>query len=195
MNHFPAKKDEITEKLKACSNGNLEALNDLIPLVYEELKQQARFYLKYERQNHTLQTTALVHEAYLRLIDQHSVDWRNRAHFFAIAATAMRRVLINYAVEQSRKKRGGKHHNLPLEEALLIFDNGRDISLVALDEALNTLADLDEQQSRIVELRFFGGLTIEETAEVLQISTTTVKREWNMAKSWLYCELNNEASE
>jgi RNA polymerase sigma-70 factor (ECF subfamily) len=183
------KRGEITEMLKACSGGNREAMDRLVPLVYEELHRQAHRYLNRERQNHTLQTTALVHEAYLRLIEQRLVDWQNRAHFFGLAANMMRRILVNYANHAHRLKRGGADENLPLEEALCVASPDRDVDLLALDKALNELAELDERQAQIVELRYFSGLSIEETAEVLQISPATVKRDWSMAKAWLRSEL------
>ncbi len=181
---------EITEALKACSDGNREAMDKLVPLVYEELNRQAHRYLSHERKHHTLQTTALVHEAYLRLIEQQQVNWQNRAHFFGLAANMMRRILVNYAVNRNRLKRGGADENLPLEEALSVAGEERDVNLLALDEALTRLEEIDEQQSRIVELKFFSGLSIEETAEVLSISPATVKRDWNMAKTWLRAELS-----
>lgn len=183
---------EITEMLKACSGGNREAMDKLVPFVYQELHRQAHRYLNRERSNHTLQTTALVHEAYLRLIEYNSIDWQNRAHFFGMAANMMRRILVNYAVSQNRLKRGGSEENLPLEEALTVATTDRDIDLLALDKALNELELLDERQAQIVELRYFSGLNIEETAEVLQISPATVKRDWNMAKAWLRSELGDK---
>lgn len=180
---------EITEMLKACSGGNREAMDRLVPLVYQELHRQAHRYLSHERSNHTLQTTALVHEAYLRLIEQRFVDWQNRAHFFGMAANMMRRILVNYANQAHRLKRGGADENLPLEEALCVASEEQDVDLLALDRALNELARLDERQANIVELRYFSGLSIEETAEVLDISPATVKRDWSMAKAWLRSEL------
>lgn len=184
------KPGEITEMLKACSGGNREAMDRLVPLVYKELHRQAHLYLSRERKNHTLQTTALVHEAYLRLIEQRFVDWQNRAHFFGLAANMMRRILVNYAVHRHRQKRGGPDENLPLEEAFYVASPDRDVDLLALDEALNELAKLDERQAQIVELRYFSGLSIEETAEVLGISPTTVNRDWSMAKAWLRSQLD-----
>ncbi|MBX7171673.1 MAG: sigma-70 family RNA polymerase sigma factor [Pyrinomonadaceae bacterium] len=186
------RRGEITEMLKACSGGNREAMNKLVPFVYQELHRQAHRYLNRERSNHTLQTTALVHEAYLRLIEYHSIDWQNRAHFFGMAANMMRRILVNYAVSQNRLKRGGSGEHLPLEEALTVATTDRDIDLLSLDKALNELEMLDERQAQIVELRYFSGLNIEETAEVLQISPATVKRDWNMAKAWLRSELGDK---
>jgi RNA polymerase sigma-70 factor, ECF subfamily len=184
-----SERGEITEMLVACGGGNREAMDKLMPLVYKELQNQAHRYLNRERQNHTLQTTALVHEAYLRLIDQRFVDWQNRAHFFGMAANMMRRILVNHANHLHRQKRGGAEENLPLEEALNVAVKDRDVNLLELDKALNGLAELDERQAQIVELRYFSGLSIEETAEVLHISPATVKRDWNMAKSWLRTEL------
>ncbi|CAN5210469.1 sigma-70 family RNA polymerase sigma factor [soil metagenome] len=192
MEEVSSKRGEITEMLKACSGGNREAMDNLVPLVYEELRRQAHRYIKRERSNHTLQTTALVHEAYLRLIEQHFVDWQSRAHFFGMAANMMRRILVNYAVNRHRDKRGGADENLPLEEGLQVAAEERDVNLLALDKALNELAELDERQARIVELRYFSGLNIEETAEVLNISPATVKRDWTMAKAWLRSELSGE---
>lgn len=183
---------EITEMLKASSGGNREAMDKLIPLVYNELHLQAHLYLNRERSNHTLQTTALVHEAYLRLIEQRFVNWQNRAHFFGMAANMMRRILVNYAVNRHREKRGGSEENVPLEEALAVAANDRDVDLLALDKALNDLSELDERQAQIVELRYFSGLSIEETAEVLSVSPATVKRDWNMAKAFLRSELSGE---
>lgn len=190
MNEDVSNRGEITEMLNACRGGDRQAMDKLIPLVYEELRRQAHRYLRHERPNHTLQTTALVHEAYLRLIEQREVEWQNRAHFFGLSANMMRRILVNYAVSQNRLKRGGKDENLPLEEAMCVAVEERDVDLLALDSALNELAALDERQARIVELRYFGDLTIEETAEVLNISPATVKRDWNMAKAWLRAELS-----
>ncbi len=192
MEETSSRRGEITEMLKACRGGNREAMDKLVPLVYEELHRQAHRYLNRERSNHTLQTTALVHEAYLRLIEYRFVDWQNRAHFFGIAASMMRRILVNYAVNQNRLKRGGADEHLPLEEALCVSAEERDVDLLALDKALNELATLDERQAQIVELRYFSGLSIEETAEVLHISSATVKRDWSMAKAWLRLELGDK---
>ncbi|MDQ3749357.1 MAG: sigma-70 family RNA polymerase sigma factor [Acidobacteriota bacterium] len=183
------KSKEITQMLQEWSGGKQEALDALLPLVYEELHRQASRYLRRERRDHTLQTTALIHEAYLKLIDQREVNWQNRAHFFGIAAQAMRRILVDYARERHRAKRGGIGENLPLEDAALIVSEERRVDLVALDEALTRLAKFDERQARIVELRYFSGLSIEETAEVLRISPATVKSDWNVAKAWLRHEI------
>jgi len=174
----------ITQLLIEWSQGNRAALDQLMPLVYDELRQLARGYLRRERPDHTLQATDLVHEAYLRLIDQNAVTWQNRAHFFGIASQMMRRILVNHALSRQAAKRGGLVQKLSLDKAVS-FAEQREVELVALDEALKELAVLDPRQSQIVELRFFGGLSIEETAEVLNISPATVKREWSTAKLWL----------
>ena len=180
----------ITERLKAWSGGDVEAADAFMPVVYGELRRQAHRYLRRERPNHTLQTSALVHEAYLRLIEQQCVPWQNRAHFFALAAQMMRRILINYAINRNRNKRGGPQEDLPLDEAMTIGCDRGDVDLLALDEALTRLEALDQQQARIVELRYFSGLSIEQTAEVLEISPATVKRDWAMAKAWLRSQLS-----
>jgi RNA polymerase sigma factor (TIGR02999 family) len=174
----------ITQLLVQWSNGDQQALDQLTPLVYDELRQMARTYLRRERSDHTLQATALVHEAYLRLIDQHSVSWQNRAHFFGIASQMMRRILVNYALARATAKRGGNAEKLSLDEALS-FDDEREMDLILLNEALEELERLDPKQTRIVELRFFGGLSIKETAEALKLSPATVKREWDTARLWL----------
>jgi len=173
----------ITQLLVEWSHGNQQALDRLTPLVYDELRQMARTYLRLERPDHTLQATALVHEAYLRLIDQHSVSWQNRAHFFGIASQMMRRILVNHALTRAAEKRGGGE-KIALNEAIE-FAQQSDIDLIALDEALQELERLDPQQTRIVELRFFGGLSIEETAAALGVSPATVKRDWSTARLWL----------
>ena len=165
-------------------------LDDLMPVVYDELRRLAQKYLSRERPGHTLQTTALVHEAYLRLVDQKQVDWQNRAQFFGIAAQMMRRILINYAQDRNAKKRQGYATKISLDDAVSFFEK-RELDLMELDEALNRLAALDPQQTQIVELRFFGGLTIEEVSEVLGISPATTKREWDSAKLWLRRQLNS----
>ena len=180
---------QITQLLNQWSNGDAEVLDDLMPLVYKELRRQASGYLRRERSNHTLQPTALINEAYLKLIDQRDVKWQNRSHFFAIAAQAMRRILVDYARERKREKRGGAAENLPIEEALTIVSQEKSVDLVALDEALNKLAKFDERQAKVVELRYFSGLSIDETAEVLNVSNVTVRRDWNMAKAWLHQEI------
>ena len=177
---------EVTRLLQDCSDGSREALDKLLPLVYEELRRLAHSYLTHERPDHTLQTTALVHEAYLKLIDQHSVNWQNRAQFFALSAQAMRRILIDSARRHTSVKRGSGGTKISLDEAATVSGKTANESLLALDMALQELEKVDAEQSRIVELRYFGGLTIEETAEVLKTSPATVKREWTMARAWLY---------
>lgn len=188
----PSPKD-VTRMLVDWSTGHKEALDQLMPLVYDELRRLAARYLRRERPDHTLQPTALVHEAYLRLVDQNRVHWQNRAHFLGIAATMMRRILINHAQSHQAAKRGGGRYTLSLDAAADWVDErdvDRGVDLVGLDEALTRLTPIDNRQSRIVELRFFGGLTIEETAEVLGISPATVHREWRMAKAWLRREIS-----
>jgi RNA polymerase sigma-70 factor (ECF subfamily) len=180
----------VTELLVAWSQGDKAALDELMPVVYDELRSLARRYLSRERSGHTLQTTALVHEAYLRLVDQKTVNWQNRAQFFGIAAQMMRRILINHAQDRQAKKRLGYATKVSLDEAVSFFER-REIDLMALDEALNALALLDPQQAHIVELRFFGGLTIEDVSEVVGISPATTKREWNSAKLWLRRQLKS----
>ena len=161
-----------------------------MPIVYAELHRQAMSYLRRERVGHTLQATALVNEAYLKLIDQREVNWQNRAHFFGIAAQAMRRILVDHARSRHRAKRGGDSEDLPIEAAEFATSDTGTVDLIALDEALTRLATLDERQSRIVELRFFSGLSVEETAEALGLSKATIKNEWRTAKAWLFQELN-----
>lgn len=184
--------DEVTRMLIEWSNGDRGALDKLIPLVYGELRQIAAGVLRRERPDHTLQPTALVHEAYLRLIDQRNVNWQNTAHFFAIAAQAMRRIIVDHARRHNAVKRGGDNLKVELEEAQS-QPGPLDVDVLKLDDALTTLADFDPQQSRIVELRFFGGLSIEETAEVIGISPATVKRDWSMAKAWLHREMETDS--
>jgi RNA polymerase sigma factor (TIGR02999 family) len=180
----------ITEGLRDWGDdGRDDAADALLELVYKELNRQAHRYLQKERAGHTLQTTALVHEAYLKLVEQKSVAWESRSHFFAIAATMMRRILIDYARARHRVRRGGVHSDLPLENALTIGVGGTDFDLLALDEALDRLAAKEAQLAEVVELRFFSGLDVVETAEVLGLSESTVKRDWRMAKAWLRREL------
>jgi RNA polymerase sigma factor (TIGR02999 family) len=181
----------ITELLVGYGQGDKEALDQLMPIVYEELRRQAARYLRKERPGHTLETTALIHEAYVRLVDQRHVQWQNRAHFFGIAAQLMRRILVDHARTKKRVKRGGSDIKVSLADANIAV-KGQDLDVVALDEALERLARIDEQQSRVVELRFFSGLSVEETAEVLGISKATVKRDWSMAKAWLHRELTGD---
>ena len=181
--------DRVSEMLKAWSAGDREIAEEFMPLVYDELRRQARQFLRKERPNHTLASTALVHEAYIRLVDQHDVTWQNRAHFFGIASEMMRRILVNYAVHAKRQKRGGELQRVTLDAGIPAVDPAENVDLICLDEALTRLETLDQRQARVVELRYFGGLNIEETAEVLEISPATVKREWNMARAWLRAEL------
>ena len=179
---------EVTELLHQWSVGRQEALEQLLPAIYGELKRLAGSYLRRERPDHTLQTTALVHEAFLKLVDQRDVRWQNRAHFFGIAAQIMRRILVNHArahTASNAAPESGRSRSMTRRQSR----PAPDVDVLALDEALTRLAAVDPQQSRVVELRFFGGLTIEETAEVLGISPATVSREWTLAKAWLYAEL------
>jgi len=180
---------QVTELLLDWNQGNAEALNALMPVVYEELRRLARGYLRRERVSHTLSSRALVHEAYLRLVDQRRVRWQNRSHFFGISAQLMRRILVDHARKRRAAKRGANKEKLTLHPSL-VGAKQQEMDLIALDKALNQLAELDPQQSRIVELRFFGGLSVEDAAEVLSISPATVKRDWAMAKAWLHQELN-----
>ena len=187
MNAFTT--EQVTQLLIDWSNGDKAAVDKLIPLVYDELRRLARYYMRRERAGATLQTTALVNEAYMRLIDQKNVQWQNRAHFFAIAAQLMRRILIDRARKRYNSKRGGDVRKVSLDQATIVL-TGRSSDLVALDEALTDLEAIDQRKSKVVELRFFGGLNIEETAEVMSISPATVQREWSMAKAWLYREIS-----
>jgi RNA polymerase sigma factor (TIGR02999 family) len=179
---------EVTQLLIAWSEGDKTALDQLMPLVHEELRRLAHHYMSRERAGHTLQTSALVNEAYLRLVHRESVHWQNRAHFFAIAAQLMRSILVDHARSHAYQKRGGGARKITLDEGMLVSQK-RAAEVVALDEVLTELAAIDPQQSRIVELKFFGGLTIEETSEVMDLSPATIKREWSTAKAWLYHEL------
>lgn len=179
---------DVTQLLVSWGNGDQQALEQLIPLVYSELRRLADRYVRRERQGHTLQSTALVHEAWMKLIDQRNVRWQNRAHFFGVAAQMIRRILVDYARNRHAEKRGGHAFKLSLDDAIEM-PKQRDLDLVALDDALDSLSQVDPQQGRIVELRFFAGLSIEETAEALRISPATVKRDWVVAKAWLYREM------
>lgn len=180
--------ENVTELLQASNEGSREALDKLLPIVYDNLRQIARHQLSRERQNHTLQPTALVNEAYLRLIGQHSVDWQNRAHFFSIAAETMRRILVNHALEKNRLKRGGGATIVSLDEEI-DYIHQKDLDVLSLDDALNRLEQFDQKQAKIVELRFFGGMTNEEIANVLGVSDSTIKREWRIAKAWLQSQM------
>ena len=179
---------DVTLLLKRYGNGDQEALAELIPQIYDELRRLASFYLQSERVNHTLQTTALVHEAYLRLVDQKQVEWSNRNHFFGVAAQMMRRILVDHARKHVSLKRGGSFSRISLEEAA-VFSRERPRELIAVDELLTRLASLDPQGSRIVELRLFAGLSLGETAEVTGLSSAKVRREWSAAKAWLMREI------
>lgn len=180
---------EVTRLLKAWSVGDEGALEKLTPQVYRQLHEIAQRYMAGERTGHTLQTTALVNEAYLRLVDCRKVNWQDRAHFFAVSAQLMRRILIDFARSRGYLKRGGAVPHISLEEAPSVC-NGPDVDLVALDDALKALSAVDERKSRVVELKFFGGLSVEETAEVLRVSSDTVVRDWRLAKIWLLRELS-----
>ena len=184
--------NEVTQLLAAWGNGDQEARDQLMSVVYQELHRLAHHYMKRESAGHTLQTSALVNEAFLRLVDQRDVHWRNRAHFFGIAAQMMRRILVDYARGRRYAKRGGGERTLSLDEALIV-SNERGAEVVALDEALERLASFDARKGQIVELRFFGGLSIEETADVLAVSPGTVMRDWTLAKAWLRREMSNTA--
>jgi len=183
--------ESITQLLIEVTNRNSAAVDALLPLIYDELRSLAANYLRRERPDHTLQPTALVHEAYLRMVDQTQVNWQNRAHFFGVAAQMMRRILVDHARAHTAEKRGSDFQKLSLDENVDKTVE-RSAELIALDDALKELAEMDEQKSRIVELRFFGGLSIEETAEVLGVSAPTVKRQWRMAKAWLYGQVQRQ---
>lgn len=180
---------QITQMLVDWGNGDQAALDKLTPLVYRELHRLARSYMVRERPGHTLQTSALVNEAYIRLIDWKNIHWENRAHFFAVSAQIMRRILVDFARSRDYAKRGGGTRQVALDEAAMVA-GGRPADLIALDEAMNVLAELDQRQSRVVELRFFGGLSLEEIAEVLEVSVGTVRRDWSLARAWLHRELS-----
>lgn len=184
---------DITELLSRIKGGDRDAQSQLIPLVYAELHRLAASFMRRERPDHTLQATALVHEAFLRLAASPAIDWQSRAHFFAVAANSMRRILVDHARLANAQKRPGRREKLTLETALL-YSEDQSEDLLALDQALEKLQRWDDRQSRIVELRFFGGLSIEETAEVLSISARTVKRDWTMARAWLHAELQETGS-
>ncbi len=180
---------QITQLLVEWSDGNQAALDELYPLVYQELRRLARRYMSRERKGHTLQTTALINEAYVRLVDQRNVHWANRSHFFAISAQIMRRILIDHARRHGYAKRGGGAQQVSLEEAATVIPDQQAAELVRLDEALKSLAEMDPRRSQVVELRYFGGLNNEEIAGVLKVSENTVTRDWNMARAWLYQQL------
>jgi RNA polymerase sigma factor (TIGR02999 family) len=182
---------DVTQLLVNWSHGDEAALNQLMPLVYGELRRLAQAYLRRERSNHTLQSTALVNEAFLRMVSQQDVQWKNRAHFYGIAAQMIRRILVDYARSQHAEKRGAGAVKLELDEAMAVAQPGQEVDLLGLNDALDKLAQLDERQSRVVELRFFAGLSIEETAEVLHLSPASIKREWQTARAWLFREMSS----
>lgn len=180
----------ITELLLDWSNGNLSAQENLFPLVEKELHRMAHHHARRLNRGNTLQTTAIINETYLKLVDQNRVQWQNRAHFFAIAANMMRRILLNYLRDKNRLKRGGEIVQVSLSEAMIVADAKSD-EILALEESLCRLAEIDERKAKVVELRYYGGLSVEETAEVLKVSGVTVMRDWNLAKAWLARELRN----
>ena len=185
---------EVTQLLVAWSSGDRAALDRLVPLVYDELHRLAQSYMHQERAGHSLQTTALIHEAYLRLIDARDIQWENRAHFFGVAARVMRQILVAFARERGWQKRGGGAQRVSLDETMVI-EAGRDEDLMALDEAIQSLAKFDARKAQVVEMRFFGGLTEEEIAEALHVSPETVRRDWRLAKSWLLHKLSGEKTD
>jgi len=187
-NLYQVPSDNVTQLLIELSNGDRNAVDLLLPVIYDELRKLAANYLRRERPDHTLQPTALVHEAYLRLVDQTRVNWQNRAHFFGVAAQIMRRLLVDHARKHNAEKRGQDFQKLSLDENV---DRAvqRSADLIALDDALAALAEFDQDKARLVELRYFGGLSIEETADVLGVTPTTVKRHWRLARAWLYGEM------
>jgi RNA polymerase sigma factor (TIGR02999 family) len=185
---MPPSVEEISDLLIAWGNGDRAALDQLMPLVYDELRRLAHHYLARERIGHTLQTSALVNEVYLKLVNERAMQWQNRAHFFAVAAQLMRTILVDYARRRNYAKRGGGAPRVSFDEALAV-SNEQTAELIALDDALSALAALDARKSKVAERRFFGGLSVEETAEVLKVSPVTVMREWRLAKAWLHREL------
>jgi RNA polymerase sigma-70 factor, ECF subfamily len=186
--------EDVSTLLRAWTDGDQNALDRLTPIVYDELRRLARRYMKGERPGHSLQTTALVNEAYTRLVEYKRMRWQNRAHFFAVSAQLMRRILVDHA-RRHNLKRGGGLQQVSLDEAAILGGGGEDTDLVALDDAMNALGRLDPRKVRVVEMRFFGGLSVEETAEVLKVSTVTVKRDWRAARTWLYRELTGGSTD
>jgi RNA polymerase sigma factor (TIGR02999 family) len=182
---------DVTGLLIDWSNGDQHALEELMPLVYGELRRLAAAHLRRERSSSTLQSTVLVHEAYLRLVNQNNIQWRSRAHFYGIAARVIRRILVDHARAQHAGKRGAGAMRLELDDAMAVSEQ-RELDLLGLDDALRRLSELDERQGQIVEMRFFAGLSVEETAEVMRLSTATVKREWSSARAWLYREMTKQ---
>lgn len=185
-----ADEGRITRLLNSYTDGDREVLDEMLPLVYDELRRIAANYLARENSGHTLQPTALVHEAYMRLISQRSANWRNRAQFYGLAANMMRRILVNHAVAKRAEKRGGAGEKVSIDEVVLFFEE-RDLDIIALDEAMSRLAEIDDDKCSVVELKFFGGLTMDEIAEVTGRSTRSIERDWLFARSWLYTELVN----
>jgi RNA polymerase sigma factor (TIGR02999 family) len=190
MSDFTDNSSKINQLLESWNDGNEEAWNKLVTVIYDELKKQARHLLRQERQDHTLQTTALVHEAFLKLNDQRVIRWENRAHFFWLSSEIMRRILVDYARSKKRQKRGGELEMISLNSNLKIAVDSSEINLLELNDALLKLAEFDPQQSKVVELRYFCGCSIEEVADILDISPATVKRDWAMAKAWLHHKLS-----
>ena len=188
---MPTPPVEVTQLLQAWGEGDRDALDQLMPVVYDELNRLAQPYLRGERRDHSLQTTALVNEAFLKLVNVQNVQWQDRAHFFAISSRLIRQILVDRARRRGYQKRGGGKRHVELEESAVV-DSGRDGDLMALDEALQALTEFDERKSRVVELRYFGGLTIEEAAAVLEVSPDTVRRDWRLAKAWLRKRLGEE---
>ncbi len=189
MDEHPQSDRPITTLLHEWQEGNSQAFDQVIEFVYQDLHRRAAAYLRSERPEHSLQTTGLVHEAFIKLVDKKEIDWQDRNHFFAIAAQAMRRILVDYARGRKREKRGGKYEDLPLEEVTYRYATESSVDLVALDEALQRLAEFDERQAQIVELKYFGGMTLDETADILGVSRVTVKRDWQIARAWLRQQL------
>jgi RNA polymerase sigma factor (TIGR02999 family) len=188
MEQMSSSEEEVTALLRRWRDGDEAALNKLTPLVYDELHRLAHKYIRRERPGHTLQTTALVNEAYVRLVDQNSVDWQNRAHFFGVAAQVMRHILVDYARQQTAVKRGGGLERFNLDEGLIVSKESA-AELVALDEALKALSNLYPRRSKVVELRYFGGLNNKEASEILNVSETTIERDWRFARAWLFREM------
>jgi len=188
MEQMSSSEEEVTALLRRWRDGDEAALNKLTPLVYDELHRLAHNYIRRERPGHTLQTTALVNEAYVRLVDQNSVDWQNRAHFFGVAAQVMRHILVDYARQQTAVKRGGGVGRFNLDEGLIVSKESA-AELVALDEALKALSNLYPRRSKVVELRYFGGLNNKEASEILNVSETTIERDWRFARAWLFREM------
>jgi RNA polymerase sigma factor (TIGR02999 family) len=181
---------DITAILRDQNGSTAETLERILPGVYEQLRQQAHNYLRHERRPHTLQTTALIHEAYIKLVEQESVNWTDRSHFFAVSARIMRQILVDYARTKHRRKRGGFAEHIPFDETVKTAGDDRCVDLIALDEALDRLGKLDPEQARVVELRYFAGMSIPEIAGVLEVSESTVSRDWNVARAWLKFELS-----